>query len=101
MIRVYTRNKATAKALRDAFTAEPVGGFHHESPEWQARPRRADYVVSKGGLSSQLERYAAYLWATPIVLPEAITWLVEQAKRRYQEGNDTVIVGRDYMEPPK
>lgn len=100
MIRLYTRNLTLLKMVRVAFTGEPVGAISHEMPRWLDRPRAARYVITRAMLNRSTEYFAASLGAIPIVLPEGMPWLIQQAKQCNEAGETLILVGSDYIRPP-
>lgn len=101
MITLYTRNAAIAKVIKDALQGEPVGEIMHEQPNWMQRPASGDYVITRAALTSRIERFAGSLRAMPVVIPEALPWLVERCVKSVRSNPRVIValVGSDYMQP--
>ena len=68
----HTTSPRLARLVRDS--ASP----HRVAIDSLYAPRKADVVVTTGGLTTKVERYAWSLMAVPIVLPEGSAYLGEQ-----------------------
>lgn len=101
MIQLYTRNATLEKLIRDAMRGETVGGIAVNTPAWKDRPRTANYVVTKSGISSDLSRYAATAFAMLIVVPEGLEYLTEKCKEARVSGRNVVVLGDDYRNPDR
>lgn len=99
MIRLYTRNKALVKLINEAIAGQSTGGIKHEEPTFVDRPRSAHYMITKSALNRDAEWFAAQLGAYPVVLPDAMPWLLERIANEHSLGIETKIVGSDYMRP--
>lgn len=101
MIRLVTRNLALRKFMVSTMSGIRVGPMCHEKPEWVDRPRVADYVLTAGSLNVPLERYASSLGAMAVVLPEGADYLIVQALVANAERRDLLMIGAEYVNPPK
>lgn len=101
MIRLVTRNPALRAMVERELTGEPLGGVQHETPKWLDQPRKADFVITRAALTVALERFAASVGAIPVVLPEGFAWMLTKLHVNHSLGNDSVLLGTDYAQPPK
>lgn len=95
MISFYYSRPELGPAFEDVIA--PLISFNPVS--YKDLPRTADYVLTRGQLTAQIERFASRLGAPPVVVPEGGPWLTDKISAAIKTDSDLVIVGYDVARP--